>query len=113
MPSGDQRGSLSSAWEAVSRRSPLPSVRTSQRLVLPLFASMSVVRTTKTTRVPSGDTRGSEIRCMASMSWTVKACDAASAAGLAHRAMARLTGKELFMIGSRESGEDTRKRDTT
>ena len=69
--------------------------RTSQRLVFPLFSSMSVVRTVKTTRVPSGDTRGSEIRCMASMSWTVNGCDGAPA----QRAIATLARRELLMVG--------------
>ena len=101
VPSGDQRGSLSPAGAVVNRRSPLPSVCTSHRLVFPLFASRSVVRRVNTTRVPSGDTRGSEIRCMASMSWTENGCGWRQRRA-AHRARATLSGKGLFMASSHE-----------
>jgi len=80
-PQGDQTGLLSPASWVVRRRSPVPSVPTTQRSVRPRLASRSVVRSVKTTSLPSGETAGSEIRSMASMSWTENGC--VSAAGVA------------------------------
>ncbi len=71
-PSGDQRGLKSAASWVVSRRSPVPSVRTIQRSLRRRFASRSSELTTKTMRLPSGATCGSAMRSMAMRSSTEK-----------------------------------------
>ena len=73
-PSGIQRAPESFASCAVSFRAREPSTPAIQMSVRPRFASTSVTRTVKATDFPSGEIRGSEIRSIASMSWTENGC---------------------------------------
>jgi len=71
-PSGAQQGLESASGWVVNWRRPAPSEPISQRSVRPLFASKSVFLRTKTIRLPSGETFGSEILSMANISWMEK-----------------------------------------
>ena len=73
-PSGIQRAPESFASCVVSFRACEPSTPAIQMSVRPRFASTSVTRTVKATDFPSGEIRGSEIRSIASMSWTENGC---------------------------------------
>src|SRR5262249_53010402 len=74
--SGDHVGELSlRCFADVSCRSFEPSVLTSHRFVVALFASESHARTVNTTHWPSGDGTGSPTRCIRTMSCTPNGCD--------------------------------------
>ena len=104
-PSADQRGSESPASCEVRRLSPLPSAPTSQRSVRRRLCSRSVRLRTKATCLPSGETRGSETRSIASMSWTEKgwvaAAGAASAATGAQTSQRKSSARNM---GTSEAG---------
>ena len=97
-PSADQRGWESPASWLVRRRTRDPSVAARYRSRRPRFASRSVVRTANATCVPSGETRGSEIRSMASMSWIEKGWVSAAPAGRA-RASSRTRASDERIRG--------------
>ncbi len=82
-PSAAQRGSESPASWEVRRLSPTPSEPTSHRSVRRRSCSKSVRLSTKTTSRPSGETRGSETRSIASRSWTENGWGAVAGAAIA------------------------------